>query len=148
MHYQKKGTSAAQAASSSMPPPSVAAVNAQPPVAAGVVPLVQIPKAELAAMQTDQDKKQFLGNYLYQYVLKKIQSNASTLAALGGNAELLAGRVTGMILDGQTIEFILYLCGDQNAFYQIVEEALTMIQKSMAAAPTEEEGAKDAVAAN
>lgn len=35
-----------------------------------------------------------------------------------------------MILDGQTIEFILYLCSNKAAFYNIVDEALTLIEKS------------------
>lgn len=92
---------------------------------------------QLNAMQTVQDKKQFIGNYLYQYVLKKIYENQMQLTALGGNAELLAGRVTGMVLEGhQSIEFILQLCADRNAFYEIVQQALSMIEKSLAAQPT------------
>ena len=35
-----------------------------------------------------------------------------------------------MILDGQTIEFILYLCSNKVAFYNIVDEALSLIEKS------------------
>lgn len=42
----------------------------------------------------------------------------------------MSGKVTGMILDGQTIEFILYLCSDKVAFYNIMDEALALIEKS------------------
>ena len=48
-----------------------------------------------------------------------------------------------MILDGQTTEFVLYLCNDQAAFFQIVQEALAMIEKSV----TEAKIAPDAAAA-
>jgi len=36
------------------------------------VALIVIPKELLDACATNEDKKQFLGNYLYQYVLKRI----------------------------------------------------------------------------
>jgi len=42
----------------------------------------------------------------------------------------MAGKVTGMILDGQTLEFLLYLCSDRKAFVEIVGEAVTLIEKS------------------
>jgi len=35
-----------------------------------------------------------------------------------------------MILDGQNIEFILHLCSSKAAFYNIVDEALLLIEKS------------------
>jgi hypothetical protein len=41
--------------------------------------------------------------------------------------EQIAGKVTGMILDGQTVEYILYLCSDKRAFYQLVDEAVRLI---------------------
>ena len=35
-----------------------------------------------------------------------------------------------MILDGQTIEFLLYLCSNKEAFYNIMDEAVSLIEKS------------------
>jgi len=35
--------------------------------------LVVIPDAEFKALANDQEKKQFLGNYLYQFVQRKLQ---------------------------------------------------------------------------
>jgi len=43
-------------------------------------------------------------------------------------SEQFAGRITGMILDGQTIEFILYLCENKKEFYNIVNEASELIK--------------------
>lgn len=59
-----------------------------------IVPLVVIPMDEFAKNETDSDKKQFLGNYLFQFVTRRI---SETDAA---QAESLAGKVTGMILEG------------------------------------------------
>jgi|TARA_B110000285_G_C15121389_1_gene617376 hypothetical protein len=98
------------------------------------VPLVQIPADEFAKCQTDADKKQFLGNYLYQFVVRFIESQKSP------DTESLAGKVTGMILDGQTVDYILYLCCDKKSFYQIVQEAIDLInssEKAAEAAPVE-----------
>jgi hypothetical protein len=39
--------------------------------------------------------------------------------------------VTGMILDGQTIDYILFLCSDKKAFYQLVEEAVKLINQAV-----------------
>lgn len=89
-----------------------------------MTPLVQIPADEFAKCQTDADKKQFLGNYLYQFVVRFIESQKSP------DTESLAGKVTGMILDGQTVDYILYLCCDKKSFYQIVQEAIDLINSS------------------
>lgn len=89
-----------------------------------MTPLVQIPAEEFAKCQTDADKKQFLGNYLYQFVVRFIESQKSP------DTESLAGKVTGMILDGQTVDYILYLCCDKKSFYQIVQEAIDLINSS------------------
>jgi hypothetical protein len=35
-----------------------------------------------------------------------------------------------MILEGQTIEYILFLCSDKEAFYQIVKEADLLIEEA------------------
>ena len=35
-----------------------------------------------------------------------------------------------MILDGQTVDYILYLCSDKKSFYQIVQEAIDLINSS------------------
>lgn len=35
-----------------------------------------------------------------------------------------------MILDGQTVDYILYLCCDKKSFYQIVQEAIDLINSS------------------
>ena len=40
----------------------------------------------------------------------------------------VSGKVTGMILEGQSIEQLLYLCGNKKAFYDIVKEAITLIK--------------------
>ena len=42
----------------------------------------------------------------------------------------LAGRITGMVLEGQTVEYILFLCQDKDAFYQIVKEANDLINEA------------------
>ena len=93
------------------------------------VPLVVIPTAQLQDLANDNDKKQFLGNYLYQFVLRSIEMKKESYPEEADQANM-AGKVTGMILDGQTIDFILYLCGDKTAFYQIVGEAVSLIETS------------------
>lgn len=40
--------------------------------------LVYIPMEEFNQISTEEEKKQFLGNYLYQYVLRKIEKDASS----------------------------------------------------------------------
>lgn len=59
---------------------------------------------ELNKCADENEKKQFLGNYLYQFVTRHVTTSDPD------QAESLSGKVTGMILDGQTIEYILYLC--------------------------------------
>ena len=82
---------------------------------------------EFNKLPNDDEKKQFLGNYLYQCVIKKLGSNKD----LKDDAkEELSGRITGMILEGQTVEYILYLCTDKEAFYQIVTEANQLIDEA------------------
>ena len=93
---------------SSMPPPPVEVKE----------PLVVIPQQEFAKLQNEQEQKQFLGNYLYQFVLRNQKD------------EGIAGKVTGMILDGQKVDYILYLCSDKKVFYQIVEEAVKLIRQA------------------
>lgn len=46
--------------------------------------------------------------------------------------EAMTGRVTGMILDGQTVDYLLFLCTDRKAFYALVSEAVDMIMKAEA----------------
>jgi len=106
-----------------MPPPPQPAAPAKP---VGPVALVDIPKEEYAKCETETDKKQFLGNYLYQFASRHIAESEKT------NAEELAGKVTGMILEGQSIDYILYLCTDKKSFYTIVGEALNLIKQAEA----------------
>lgn len=87
------------------PPQPAPAVVTQP------VTLVEIPNEEFAMCKSESDKKQFLGNYLYQFVVRYVENKKEP------DAEVLAGKVTGMILDGQTVEYIMYLCRDRQAFY-------------------------------
>jgi hypothetical protein len=120
-----------------MPPPP------PPPVAAPVVvkptPLVEIPSAEFAACKGENEQKQFLGNYLYQFAVRFAQSNGYSQ----DDQEGLSGKVTGMILDGQTVEYILYLCSDRNAFNQIVKDSIKLIKNSPEVATKTEKGAQD-----
>lgn len=114
-----------------MPPPPLLSGESQPPPPKPVaskqaIPLVQIPMDQLELCQTDQEKKQFLGNYLYQFTFQKLSKTTKEQAEI----EALSGRITGMILDGQTIQFILYLCADKSSFNNIVDEALNLIQQS------------------
>ena len=101
------------------------------PVLVQRVALVEIPTDEFEKCQNEVEKKQFLGNYLYQFVVRYVESKKEN------ETEILAGKVTGMILDGQTVEYILYLCNDRNAFYQIVQEAINLIKKSAEKVETE-----------
>jgi hypothetical protein len=48
-----------------------------------------------------------------------------------------------MILDGQTIEFVLYLCSNKAAFYNIMDEALLLIEKSESPSKAADEKAID-----
>jgi len=115
-------------------------VKIQPPAPPAPKPLtlVELPAEEFAKCATESSKKQFLGNYLYQFVVRHVESKKES------DVEILAGKVTGMILDGQTVEYILYLCSDRNAFYQIVQEAINLIKTSIkleeATEPTSAEG--------
>ena len=56
--------------------------------------MVDIPKDEFEKCQNDGEKKQFLGNYLYQFVVRYVEGKKEN------ETEILAGKVTGMILDG------------------------------------------------
>jgi len=85
--------------------------------------LIQIPMDKFNQCKTEGDKKQFLGNYLYPFVIRKLKTDNDP------NAEMNSGRVTGMILDGQKIEYILYLCGNKAAFQSIVDDAMKMIME-------------------
>ena len=103
-----------------MPPPPVVLSSMPPPpvvVPAAPEPLLIIPQEEYSKLQTEQEQKQFIGNYLYQFVSRK-------------ENEQIAGKVTGMILDGQTIQYILYLCSDKKAFYTLVDEAVKLINQA------------------
>ena len=42
----------------------------------------------------------------------------------------VTGRITGMIIDGQSIEFIRYLCKSQKAFEEMVQEAMGLLIKA------------------
>jgi hypothetical protein len=42
----------------------------------------------------------------------------------------VTGRVTGMIIDGQSIEFIKYLCKSQKAFEEMAQEAMGLLIKT------------------
>ena len=75
----------------------------------------------------EQGQKQFLGNYMYQFALKDVQKNEEV-----EDKDLMAGRVTGMILDGQTVEYLLFLCTDKKAFFALVNEAVNMIRSAEA----------------
>jgi len=50
-----------------------------------------------------------------------------------------------MILDGQTVDYILYLCCDKKSFYQIVQEAIDLINSSEKAKVDTELFAREAV---
>mmetsp|Transcript_30595 Transcript_30595/g.46954 ORF Transcript_30595/g.46954 Transcript_30595/m.46954 type:complete len:88 (+) Transcript_30595:1508-1771(+) len=77
------------------------------------------------ALTTDGEKKQFLGNYLYQFVKRKVEADKKVEVS---KVDEYAGRVTGMILEGQTIDYILYICKNKSAFVGIVDQALIMIK--------------------
>jgi len=47
-----------------------------------------------------------------------------------------------MIL-GQTVEYVQYLCSDKQAFYNLVEEALALIEKAEKAEKPAEKAEKD-----
>jgi len=42
-----------------------------------------------------------------------------------------------MILEGQSIDQLLYLCGNKKAFYDIVKEAIKLIESQKGEAETE-----------
>jgi len=49
-----------------------------PPPPKVVVPLVVIPMEEFAKCKDDMEKRQFVGNYLYQFVTRRIsETNAA-----------------------------------------------------------------------
>ena len=49
---------------------------------------------------------------------------------LKDKVQALSGKVTGMILDGQTIEFLLHLCKSQRAFIKMAEEVMSVLRKA------------------
>lgn len=49
-------------------------------------------------LAADEEKKQFLGNYLYQFINKFCSE--STEEIVKTNCESNAGKITGMVLDG------------------------------------------------
>jgi hypothetical protein len=100
------------------PPPMASATQPTPEI------LVVIPQPEFTQLKSEIEQKQYLGNYLYQFVSRKIQKIKPE------QVDSLSGKVTGMILDGQSVDFILFLCSNKAAFYNIVEEALLLIEKS------------------
>ena len=79
--------------------------------------LYNIPTEDYAKLASDQEKKQFLGNYLYQFVMTFCKANPDEKVKTA--AESNAGKITGMILEGQTLDCILYLFKDKAAFNKI-----------------------------
>ena len=90
-----------------------------------VVPLFVLPDAEYQALASDSEKQQFLGNYMYQFIQKYVETNHADQ-----NSEEQAGKITGMILEGHNLQFVLCLFKDKSAFYSIVKEAVALLQKS------------------
>lgn len=93
-------------------PPSVAA---QMPKPVPVVPVKEVlydklPMDQYNQLGSELEKKQFLGNYLYQFVMKYLTELAHE------DIEGTSGKITGMILDGQTVDCVLYLFSDKQAF--------------------------------
>ena len=86
---------------------------------------------EFNQITNEEAKKQFLGNYLYQYVLRKIEKDESAKdqPTAQDKVQHQASRITGMIIEGQSLEFLLYLCNSRNAFNGIVGEASALLEK-------------------
>lgn len=93
--------------------------------------LVYIPMEEFNQISSEEEKKQFLGNYLYQYVLRKTEKDESAKRQQVAQDQVQhqASRITGMIIEGQSIEFLLYLCNSRSAFNGIVSEATALLAK-------------------
>lgn len=64
--------------------------------------LVYIPTEELDKLSAEEEKKQFLGNYLYPYVLRKIQQDeqAKDSKVTTDKIQNMTSKVTGMIISG------------------------------------------------
>ena len=114
--------------------------------------LVEIPEEEYNKLSSFEVKQRFIGNYLYQCVYlrvdkecrlkyadecKKLGEQASTTATgneITLNNNLLmeklqhsTGRITGMLIDGQSIEFLRYMCASQKAFEEMIQEAMKLL---------------------
>ena len=74
--------------------------------------LIAIPESELTLINEEDEKKQYLGNYFYQIILNHVKS----LGKEEQKSEEIAGRVTGMILDGQNSQFLKGLCANKKNF--------------------------------
>lgn len=113
--------------------PSPSKIPAPMPVA--LEPVFNLPLDQFKELADDNAKKQFLGNYLYQFILKFCQENKET--SVSSQAEQVAGRITGMILEGQTIEQNLYLFTDRLHFNKIVNQAINLLKDAGQIAKTE-----------
>ena len=103
---------------------------------------MQIPEEAYQQCKTPEEQKQFLGNYLYQWVFMKMnrdlkakndeeyQKLTQENGTLNQRLHELSGRITGIMLDGQTVDFLRALCKNQKAFEQMVEEASTLIKNA------------------
>ena len=88
--------------------------------------LVYIPMDDFNKIENENEKKQYVGNYLYQYVFRIVSSDPKIPKDEHLNQ---SSKVTGMIIDGQSIEFLLYLCKSKFAFNGIVDEATELLGK-------------------
>ena len=57
---------------------------------------------------------------MYQFILRYVNSKTQ-------EPEQMAGRVTGMILEGHGVPSILELMKDKKAFYTLTDEAIALI---------------------
>ena len=85
--------------------------------------LIAIPESEFTLINEEDEKKQYLGNYFYQIILTHLKS----LGKEEQKSEEIAGRVTGMILDGQNSQFLKGLCANKKNFFVLVSEALNLL---------------------
>ena len=116
-----------------MPPPPVGMQsNPQVPLPNVDSILVYIPMEEFNNFSSDDQKKQYLGDHLYQYVKRKIENDVKakqlSQKITSDKVQHLASRITGMIIEGQSIDFLLYICNSRNAFNSIVNEAQTLLE--------------------
>jgi len=63
-------------------------------------------------------------------VLRKIEKDEQAKDKTVSQDKILtlASKITGMIIEGQTIEFLLYLFNSRSSFNSIVNEAMTLLQ--------------------